>query len=115
MWVPYQQSFHPGWGGPRRSVLDRISRHVQDHWTLRQARQGHQPDPVRPPPIGGQTALPRREQFAPKKVYKPKIIEEEVHKMDINPERTTSLDIIQIVTMNVPIEKSGKRPVVLNN
>jgi hypothetical protein len=22
MWVPYQQSFHPGWGGQRRSTLD---------------------------------------------------------------------------------------------
>jgi hypothetical protein len=35
--------------------------------------------------------------------------------MDIDPKRTTSLDIIQIGTMNVPIEGSGKRPVVLNN
>jgi hypothetical protein len=35
--------------------------------------------------------------------------------MDIDPERTTSLDIIQIGTMNVPIEGSGKRPVVPNN
>jgi hypothetical protein len=49
------------------------------------------------------------------KVYKPKIKEEEVQKMDIDPERTTSLDIIQIGTMDVPIEKSGKGPVVLNN
>jgi hypothetical protein len=29
MWVPYQQSFHLGWGGPRRSALDRISRHTR--------------------------------------------------------------------------------------
>jgi hypothetical protein len=48
-------------------------------------------------------------------VYKPKIREEEVQKMDINPERTTGLDIIQIGTMDVPIEKSGKGPIVLNN
>jgi hypothetical protein len=48
-------------------------------------------------------------------VYKPKIREEEVQKMDIDLERTTSLDIIQIGMMNVPIEESGKRPVVLNN
>jgi hypothetical protein len=32
--------------------------------------------------------------------------------MDIDPERTTGLDIIQIGTMNVPVEESGKRPVV---
>jgi hypothetical protein len=96
MWVPYQQFFHPGWGGPRRSAPDQISRHTQNHWTPRQNGQGHQADPVRPPPIGSQTALPRREQFPPKKVYKPKIREEEVQEMDINPERTTSLDIIQI-------------------
>jgi hypothetical protein len=115
MWVPYQQSFHPGWGGPRRSALDRISRHAQDRWAPRQTGQGHQADPVRPPPAGGQTALPKREQFPPKKVYKPKIREEEVQEMDIDPERTTSLDIIQIGTMNVPIEGSGKRPVVPNN
>jgi hypothetical protein len=35
--------------------------------------------------------------------------------MDIDPERTTGLDIIQIGTMNVPIEESGKRPVVPSN
>jgi hypothetical protein len=29
-------------------------------------------------------------------VYKPKIKEEEVQKMDVDPERTISLDIIQI-------------------
>jgi hypothetical protein len=59
--------------------------------------------------------LPRREGFPPKKVYKPKIREEEVQEMDIDPERTTNLDIIQIGTMNVPVEGSGKRPVVPNN
>jgi hypothetical protein len=75
-----------------------------------QTGQGHQADLVRPPPAGGQTALPRREQFPPKKVYKPKIREEEVQEMDIDSKRTTSLDIIQIGTMNVPIEGSGKRP-----
>jgi hypothetical protein len=48
-------------------------------------------------------------------VYKPKIREEEVQKMDIDLERTTSLDINQIGMMNVPIEGSGKRPVVLNS
>jgi hypothetical protein len=41
--------------------------------------------------------------------------EEEVQKMDVDQERTTSLDIIQIGTMNVPIEGSGKKLVVLNN
>jgi hypothetical protein len=35
--------------------------------------------------------------------------------MDIDPERTTGLDIIQIGTMNVPSEESGKRLVVLND
>jgi hypothetical protein len=48
-------------------------------------------------------------------VYKPKIRGEEVQEMDIDPERTTSFDIIQIGTMNVPIEVSGKRAVVPNN
>jgi hypothetical protein len=48
-------------------------------------------------------------------VYKPKIREEEVQKLDIDPERTTNFDIIQIGTIDVPIEESGKRPVVLNN
>jgi hypothetical protein len=40
-------------------------------------------------------------------VYRPKIREEEVQKMDIDLERTTGLDIIQIGTMNVPVEESG--------
>jgi hypothetical protein len=35
--------------------------------------------------------------------------------MDVDPERTTSQDIIQIGTMDVPVEKDSKRPVVLNN
>jgi hypothetical protein len=48
-------------------------------------------------------------------MYKPKIKEEEIQKMDIDPERTTSLDIILIGTIDVPIEKSGKGTVVLNN
>jgi hypothetical protein len=108
MWVPYQQSFHPGWGEPRRSALDRVSRHTQDRWAPRQTRQGHLADPVRPPPTGGQTALPRREGFPLKKVYKPKIREEKVQEMDIDPERTTGLDIMQIGTMNVPVEGGGK-------
>jgi hypothetical protein len=48
-------------------------------------------------------------------VYRPKIREEEVQEMDIDPERTTGLDIIQIGIMNVPVEESGKRPVVPSN
>ena len=35
--------------------------------------------------------------------------------MDIDSERTTDRDIIQIGTMDIPIEKGGKRPVVLDN
>jgi hypothetical protein len=35
--------------------------------------------------------------------------------MDIDPVRTTGLDIIQIGTMSVPVEGGGKGPVVLNN
>jgi hypothetical protein len=35
--------------------------------------------------------------------------------MDVNTERTTSQDIIQIGTMDIPVEKDSKRPVVLNN
>jgi hypothetical protein len=115
MWVPYQQSFYPGWGGPRRLVLDRISRHTQDRWAPRQTGQGHLADPVRPPPTGGQTAPPRRERFPLKKVYRPKIREEEVQEMDIDPEWTTGLDIIQIGTLNVLVEENGKRSVVPSN
>jgi hypothetical protein len=48
-------------------------------------------------------------------VYEPKIREEEVQEMDIDPEKTTGLYIIQIGTMNVPVEAGGKGPVVLNN
>ena len=116
MWVPYQQSFHPGWGGPRKPALDRIARLVQDCWAPRQFGQGHQANLVRQPPTRGQTTPSRKfVQSPPKQVYKPKIREEEVWKMDIDAERTTDRDIIQIGTMGVPIEKDGKRPVVLND
>jgi hypothetical protein len=40
---------------------------------------------------------------------------EKVQEMDNDPERTTNLDITQIGTMNIPVEGSGKRPVVPNN
>jgi hypothetical protein len=77
--------------------------------------QGHQDNPVRPPHTGGQTALPKRVQLPPKHVYKPKIRKGKVEKMDVDTERTTSQDIIQIGTMDVPIERDSKRPVVLND
>jgi hypothetical protein len=35
--------------------------------------------------------------------------------MDVDTERTTSQDIIHIETMDVPVEKDSKRPVVLND
>jgi hypothetical protein len=34
--------------------------------------------------------------------------------MDVNPERTTSQDIIQIWSIDVPIGDGGKRPIVSN-
>jgi hypothetical protein len=46
------------------------------------------------PPIGGQTALRGKVQLSPKQVYKAKIREEKVEEMDVDPERTTSQDII---------------------
>jgi hypothetical protein len=48
-------------------------------------------------------------------VYRPKIREEEVQEMDIDPEWTTGLDIIQIGTLNVLVEENGKRSVVPSN
>jgi hypothetical protein len=113
MWVPYQQSFHPRRGGSRRPALDQFSQPTRDRWTPRQPGQGHQDHPVRPPPIGGQTALPRKVQFSSKQVYKPKIIAEKVEEMNVDPERTTNQDI-QIGAMDIPVEKDCKRPVVFN-
>jgi hypothetical protein len=49
-----------------------------------------------------------------KQVYKPKQ-REEVQKMEVDPERTTSQAIIQIGSMDVPIGEDGKRPIVPNN
>jgi sugar/nucleoside kinase (ribokinase family) len=49
-----------------------------------------------------------------KQVYKPKQ-REEVQKMEVDPERTTSHDIIQIGSMGVLIGEDGKRPIVTNN
>jgi hypothetical protein len=48
-------------------------------------------------------------------VYKPEIKEEKVAKMDVDTERTTSQDIIQIGTRDFLVEKDGKRLVVLND
>jgi hypothetical protein len=108
VWVPYQLSFYPGLGGSRRPALDQISRPTQDRWTPRQSGQGHQDHPVRPPSIGGQTALRRKVLLSPKQVYKPKIKEEKVEEMDVDPERTTSQDVIQIGMMDVPVEKIAR-------
>jgi hypothetical protein len=49
-----------------------------------------------------------------KQVYKPKQ-REEVQKMEVDPERTTGQDIIQIGSMGVLIGEDGKRPIVANN
>jgi hypothetical protein len=107
--VPYKQSFYPGWGGSRRLALDQISRPTRDRWTPRQSGQGHQDHPVRLTPIGGQTALHRKVQLSPKQVYKPKIGDEKVEERDVDPERTTSQDIIQIGTMDVSVGASAQK------
>jgi hypothetical protein len=49
-----------------------------------------------------------------KQVYKPKQ-REEVQKMEVDPERTTGQDIIQIVPIDVSIGEDGKRLIVPNN
>jgi hypothetical protein len=49
-----------------------------------------------------------------RQVYKPKQ-REEVQKMEVDPERTTCQDIIQIGSMDVSIGEDGKRPIVPNN
>jgi hypothetical protein len=49
-----------------------------------------------------------------RQVYKPKQ-REEVQKMEVDPERTTSKDIIHIGSMDVSIGEDGKRPIVPNN
>jgi hypothetical protein len=48
-------------------------------------------------------------------VYKPKIREEKCEKMDVDTERTTSQDIIQIGMMDVSVEEDSKRPFVLKD
>jgi hypothetical protein len=80
----------------------------------RQSGQRYPADTVKPPPAHGQTALPKRfAQSYPKQVYKPKVREEEVEKMDVDPKRTTSQHLDW--TMDIPIGKGGKRPVVIND
>ena len=49
-----------------------------------------------------------------KQVYKPKQ-KEEVQKMDIDSERTTNQDVIQIGSMNVLVGEGGKGPIVFGN
>jgi hypothetical protein len=49
-----------------------------------------------------------------KQVYKPKQ-RDEVQKMEVDPERTTGQDVIQIGSMDVLIGEDGKRPIVPNN
>jgi hypothetical protein len=43
-----------------------------------------------------------------KQIYNPKQ-KEEVQKMEVDPERTTGQDIIQIGSMDVPIGEDGKK------
>jgi hypothetical protein len=89
MWVPYQQAFHPGWSR-QKSAFDRISRPIQDRLAPRRSGQGHQTRPVRPVAITSQTGAARKVMPPPiKQIYKPKQ-KEEVQKMEVDPERTTS-------------------------
>jgi hypothetical protein len=82
--VPYQQAFHPGWGG-QESAFDRISRRVQDRLDPHRSDQGHQNRPGRPVTITGQTGVARK-TVPPlvKQVYKPKQ-REEMQKMEVDP------------------------------
>ena len=119
MWVPYhsmeQPSFHPGWGGPRRHALDRISIPVHDRLAFGRSGHRHLDQAVRPGATGGQNACPREARTSSlRQIYRPKQ-KEEVQRMDIDSERTTGRDVIQIGTMNVPLEDGGKRPIVLDS
>jgi hypothetical protein len=114
MWVPYQQAFHPGWGG-EKLAFDRISRPVQDRLAPRRSGQDHQTRPVIPVTITGQIGAARKAVSPPvKQVYKLKQ-REEVQKMEVDRKRTTGQDIIQIGSMDVTIGENGKRSIVPNN
>ena len=109
MWVPYQSMpqsyFNPGLGEPKRHVLDRISRPVHDRLASSRSGQSFRPQAVRPPATGGQTGWPRAVgSSSSRRVWQPKKKEEVVQKMDIDSERTTGLDIIQIGTMNISLQ-----------
>jgi hypothetical protein len=81
----------------------------------RRSGQGYQTRPVRPVAITGQTGGARKAAPPPvKQVYKPKQ-KEEVQKMEVDPERTTGQNIIQIGSMDVPNGEDAKRPIVPNN
>lgn len=119
IWVPYnsmeQPSFHPGWGGSRRHVLDRISRPVHDRLVFGRSGQGHWNQAVRRGGPGGPTTCSEKKRVPPlRQVYRPKKVEE-VHKMDIDPERTTERYIIQVGIMDVPLKDGGKRSIVLDD
>jgi hypothetical protein len=112
--VPYQQAFHPGSGG-QKSAFDGISRPIQDRLASRRSGQGFQTRPVRLVATTGQTGAARQVVPPPvKQVYRPKQ-KDEVQEMEVDPERTTSQDIIRTGSMDVHIGEDGKRSIVPNN
>jgi hypothetical protein len=92
-----------------------ISRPIQDRLAPHQSGQGHQTRPVRSVAVTSQTGAARKTTPPPvKQVYKPNQ-KREVQKIEVDPERTTGQDIIQIGSMDVSIREDGKRPNVPNN
>ncbi|HET7713776.1 MAG TPA: hypothetical protein VFK94_05970, partial [Patescibacteria group bacterium] len=110
MWVPYQSMSQPYF----RHALDRISRPVHDRLTFNRPGQDSRPQAVRPPVAGGQTGWPRAVgSSSSRRLWQPKKKEEVVQKMDIDSERTTGLDVIQIGTMNISLEDKAEGPILI--
>ena len=50
----------------------------------------------------------------PKKIYRPKVKEEETQKRPADPERTTSNDVIQIGCTSIEIQNDDGKPIVID-
>ena len=104
-------------GGYFRTIFDRFSRPVHDRLGPRQSGQQQHAAPVRPvQPDRSDRSQQRPVQSHPSKqeyrIKKKK--KDEAQPMQVNSEKTTTSDVVQISDVNVVVKDVEKRPMVFD-
>ncbi|RLM78655.1 uncharacterized protein C2845_PM12G13800 [Panicum miliaceum] len=106
--------YRHGWMEQRGSVFDRLSLPMHDRLGPDQSRYKGETQRFKVQRINDLTSRKRSPPLV-KQVYRVKRKDEDVQPMKVDPERTTSDDIIQIGTAKVVVKDVGKPPFVIGD